>query len=178
MRGAAFLASLLLATVCAAGEPDPLADCGGPAAHGFDFWLGTWIVHTADGACAGENRITREPGSCRIDEAWTGARGGSGRSVNFLDPVSGRWRQLWHAPGGVFIDIEGGPEEPGTMVLEGVIHYGREGRTAPFRGHWTTLPDGRVRQFFEEREPESGSWSPWFEGFYTRMEEGGAACPD
>ena len=34
-------------------------------------------------------------------------------------------------------------------------------------GTWTALPDGRVRQYFEEaRSP--GTWTPWFEGFYTR----------
>jgi hypothetical protein len=40
--------------------------------------------------------------------------------------------------------------------------------SAPFRGLWTLLPDGRVRQFFEQYDKDSESWAPWFEGFYTK----------
>lgn len=30
------------------------------------------------------------------------------------------------------------------------------------------VPDGRVRQFFERWSDDAETWSPWFEGFYTR----------
>ena len=31
------------------------------------------------------------------------------------------------------------------------------------------MDDGRVRQFFEQSNDEGETWSPWFEGFYTRQ---------
>jgi hypothetical protein len=30
------------------------------------------------------------------------------------------------------------------------------------------LPDGRVRQLFEESEDEGKTWALWFDGYYTR----------
>lgn len=36
-----------------------------------------------------------------------------------------------------------------------------------FRGRWSRLDDGRIRQFFEEKG-EDGAWNAWFEGFYSR----------
>lgn len=140
-------------------------------AHGdFGFWLGTWEVRNADGEFAGHNRIQATSGGCRIDERWRGVNGSTGRSINFPDPVDDRWEQVWHSPGGLFIRIRGGLEDDGSMLLEGVIHYPQQDRTAPFRGRWTPLADGRVRQFFEEYSEEEEAWKPWFEGFYTRID--------
>lgn len=99
-------------------------------------------------------------------ENWTSTQGGTGTSLNFYSPVAERWRQVWVSPGTI-IDISGGLRGV-DMVLEGSIAYaGPELAIYPFRGTWSPLPDGRVRQFFEEaREPDV--WKPWFEGFYTR----------
>lgn len=145
--------------------------CTAQAAYrAFDFWLGTWEVHTADGTLAGHNRITSEAGGCRIDEHWQSASGGTGRSINFLDPGSGEWVQIWHSPAGLFIRIRGGLTDDGSMLLEGTAHYAADGREAPFRGRWTPLPDGRVRQFFEQYSAQDKAWQPWFEGFYRRID--------
>lgn len=142
--------------------------CRTPPFRAFDFWLGHWQVELADGSRAGRNRISAEQGGCVLVERWEGAGGGTGLSMNFFDPHAGQWRQLWVSPG-TQIDIAGGMVN-GSMVLEGHIFYLREGNRYPFRGTWTLLPDGRVRQFFEEaREP--GTWTSWFEGFYRRLPE-------
>jgi hypothetical protein len=55
------------------------------------------------------------------------------------------------------------------MEMEGTIYYLAAQRSAAFRGRWTPLEDGRVRQFFEEKDQE-GNWQVWFDGFYTREE--------
>ena len=138
--------------------------CVAPEHRGFDFWLGRWEVLLADGTVAGRNEIVAEQGGCVLIERWTGAKGGTGVSQNFYDVSSGEWRQLWISPG-VQIDVRGAAGA-GEMVLEGTVNYVESGDTFPFRGRWTLLEDGRVRQFFEEaREP--GVWQPWFEGFYV-----------
>ncbi len=133
----------------------------------FDFWIGEWDVHTADGTFAGSNTISRAERGCVLLEQWTGNSGSTGMSINYIDGVSGQWVQNWRAAGGSQIDIHGGLTEDG-MLLVGKIHYLTNSTTQDFRGLWTLLPDGRVRQFFEQSNDGGESWAPWFEGFYTR----------
>ena len=133
----------------------------------FDFWIGEWDVHLANGTFAGSNVITSPYQGCVLVENWTSASGGGGMSINYLDNESGEWVQIWNDSNGSQIDIRGGLTEEG-MLLEGTIHYIANDTTAQFRGLWTPLPDGRVRQFFEQYDANSDSWAPWFEGFYTR----------
>ncbi len=133
----------------------------------FDFWVGEWAVHTADGVFAGTNVIESAHRDCVLIENWTGASGGGGMSVNYLDHVQGEWVQIWNDGSGSQINIRGGLTEDG-MLLVGTIHYIANNTTVPFRGLWTPLPDGRVRQFFEQYDEENEAWATWFEGFYTR----------
>ncbi len=53
------------------------------------------------------------------------------------------------------------------MLLVGAIHYVGNGQTNPFRGLWTALDDGRVRQSFEQSDDGGETWVSWFEGFYS-----------
>lgn len=133
----------------------------------FDFWVGEWDVHTADGTFAGSNSISRQESGCVLVEKWAGAGGSTGMSINYFDGASGEWVQAWHAAGGSQIDIRGGLTDEG-MLLVGKIHYVANEATQDFRGLWTLLPDGRVRQFFEQSNDGGETWAPWFEGFYTR----------
>lgn len=156
--------SILTGLALAQAPPEPA--CPGLEYRGFDFWLGSWEVRLADGTLAGHNEIASDQGGCVLIERWAGAKGSTGSSQSYYDVAAGEWRQVWISPG-VQIDIRGaaGVDE---MVLEGTISYVATAETFPFRGRWTLLEDGRVRQFFEEaREP--GQWQPWFEGFYTRV---------
>jgi len=135
----------------------------------FDFWLGSWDVHSADGKFAGTNTISSAEGGCVLQEQWRGASGGTGSSINYLDKTTNQWVQVWNSEGGAQISIRGGLTD-GGMLLQGHIHYvGRE-QTSLFRGLWTPLEDGRVRQFFEQSDDDGVTWAPWFEGFYTRRE--------
>ncbi|MEX0706833.1 MAG: hypothetical protein WD078_02635 [Woeseia sp.] len=135
----------------------------------FDFWLGDWVVHTADGTLAGANRIERAERGCVLTEHWSGIGGSSGMSINYFDHAGKEWVQVWTSADGAQIDIRGNLTDEG-MLLTGQIHYVSNGTTAPFRGLWTPLPDGRVRQFFEQSDDDGETWTPWFEGFYTRSE--------
>jgi len=146
-----------------------------PCAHqegfkDFDFWIGEWDVHLANGTLAGSNVIEREEEGCVLIERWSSASGGTGMSINYLDKITDEWVQVWNASGGSQINIRGGLTDEG-MALTGTIHYVANGTTAPFRGLWTPLEDGRVRQYFEQSNDGGETWVPWFEGFYTRREE-------
>lgn len=140
------------------------------AFRAFDFWVGEWEVRAADGRLAGHNRIEAAQDGCVLVEHWTGATGGSGMSMNYLDAATDEWVQLWTGAEGSQILIRGGLTDDG-MLLKGQIHYVGNGTTAAFRGLWTPLPDGRVRQFFEQSNDGGETWEPWFEGFYSRVEQ-------
>lgn len=133
----------------------------------FDFWVGEWEVHSAGGQLAGTNVIEAAHKGCVLVENWQSATGGTGGSMNYLDHASGEWVQVWIDSGGGQIDIRGGLTEEG-MLLAGQIHYAANGTTLPFRGLWTPLPDGRVRQLFQQSSDNGETWQTWFEGFYSR----------
>jgi hypothetical protein len=135
----------------------------------FNFWLGEWNVYSNDEkrSFQGTNSITKHHKNCLIMENWTNAQGGTGSSMNYYDPVEDQWRQLWVA-GGYSIDYTGGLDESGSMSLNGKINYYKTGKSHAFRGTWTPNPDGSVRQFFEQQDPETREWTVWFDGFYVR----------
>lgn len=133
----------------------------------FDFWVGDWEVRGADGKLQGENTISAQERGCVLVERWQGVQGSTGMSINYLERVTDEWVQIWHAASGYQINIRGGMTDDG-MLLRGTIHYIGTGQTAPFRGLWTPLPDGRVRQYFEQSNDDGETWQPWFEGFYAR----------
>ena len=151
-----------------AAESAPASPCEQDARfREFDFWVGAWDVRDGEGTLQGENAITSEEQGCVLVERWRGVQGSTGMSINFLDKVTDEWVQIWHAGSGYQIAIRGGLTGEG-MLLRGTIHYINTGQTAPFRGLWTPLPDGRVRQFFEQSNDDGMTWTPWFEGFYSR----------
>ena len=168
---------ILCLPLAALSQSDPDASAAGesqaspceqdPRFREFDFWVGEWDVHDAAGTFVGENTITREEGGCALIEQWRGARGSTGMSINYLDGVADEWVQSWHAAGGYQIIIRGGLTAEG-MLLSGTIHLIATGKTSPFRGLWTPMPDGRVRQYFEQSNDDGATWDPWFEGFYSR----------
>jgi hypothetical protein len=140
-----------------------------PAFRAFDFWVGDWEVHGPAGTLAGTNTVERAQRGCVLIENWTSVSGGTGMSVNYFDHAAGEWVQIWNAEGGSQIHIRGGMTEQG-MLLTGTLHTVANGRTVPFRGLWTPLEDGRVRQFFEQSNDSGATWTPWFEGFYSRKQ--------
>lgn len=159
----------------------PAADAEGicqsdPHFRDFDFWLGSWqVTARASGQLAGTNRIQAIEDGCALQEVWTGQTGGSGMSLNWYNPATGLWRQVWIARPGYFIDIAGGLQD-GSMVLEGHITTFHNQTELPFRGTWTPNNDGTVRQFFEQYSEADEQWQTWFDGLYTPVDE--ASEPD
>ncbi|MEO1475470.1 MAG: hypothetical protein AAFS13_03735 [Pseudomonadota bacterium] len=153
-------------TVTEAVPPPP---CSEPVYSDFDFWLGTWEVTNQDGVVQGQNTITKEEYGCLVLERWTSANGGTGQSYNYVDPLSGKWRQVWVSAFSN-IDYEGGKTEAGGIRLEGEITQ-RDGSQYPFVGEWIPRDDGTVLQIFHQYNPETKSWDEWFAGIYTRLED-------
>ena len=135
----------------------------------FDFWIGDWDVYNRQGKKAGTNRIDKVVNGCVLMENWVGAGGGPGKSLNYYDHTTGEWVQIWIGGTGVILPARGGIKD-GSMFLEGT-RYLRNGTTQLYRGTWTPLEDGRVRQFLELSSDEGKTWKVWFEGFYVRKQQ-------
>ena len=102
------LSSALAQTDDSAVAQQPTFPCeSAEAFREFDFWLGEWDVHLADGTVAGHNVITRDERGCMLTERWTGASGGTGMSVNYVDGIDGKWVQVWDSGNGAQINIRG-----------------------------------------------------------------------
>ena len=133
----------------------------------FAFWIGEWdVFDNATGNRAGENSIQSMEQGCMMLERWTSSNGVTGTSLNYYNPVTREWRQVWVSQGRYSIDIVGGLRGD-SMVLEGSI-YNFAGAVWDFRGSWTANSDGSVRQFFEQFNHDSGEWDISFDGRYVR----------
>jgi hypothetical protein len=161
------LASALV-LACLAGGPSAAATppCAAGAHREFDFWVGEWDVRDGEGKAAGTNTITNEEKGCAIVEHWHSVQGGTGQSLNFYDPAAKQWNQVWISAGTV-LHMKGNFSD-GSMRLEGPLQYLGQDKITILRGTWTPLPDGRVRQLFEESTDDGKTWAVWFDGYYTR----------
>lgn len=64
----------------------------------FDFWIGDWTVYiTGTDQVAGFSRIDMASGGCMVLENWTSAGivPFVGKSINFIDDSTGKWKQIW-----------------------------------------------------------------------------------
>lgn len=140
--------------------------CTAPEHRQFDFWVGEWTVRNQDGAVLGRNEITRVARGCGLLERWSGARGGTGISVNTYDDALGRWTQRWVGDGST-LWLEGSLRD-GSMVLTGTAPRVTPNGTVRDRITWTPLPDGRVSQVWEVSSDDGATWSIGFHGLYER----------
>lgn len=140
---------------CASGER-PYRD--------FDFILGTWEFRSPDGTKIGDQVITRRGGGCVIVEEWTEVSGLTGLGMSFVDPRTGRWRQVW-VSSRFHIDYAGGLDESGAMVLEGTMHPASGGPSSRVRGLWTRQADGSLKKEFQMFDENENRWKTFFSGF-------------
>ena len=161
------LSLMIFVMLSAQAQQQPPFDCSTSHHHReFDFWIGKWSVRDSSGKVLGKNAIRKVQNGCALEEQWVSVRGGTGQSINYYHPGSEEWRQLWTDGGASIIELRGGLDA-GSMALEGTIYYLSKSVERKFRGTWTPLGDGRVRQLFEEQD-EQGDWEVWFDGFYSK----------
>ena len=163
---------LLLAATLPAFAQQPTSPCPGSEVHRqFDFWLGTWDVMTPQGQQAGTNTIEKINAGCTLQENWTSAGGGGGKSFNYYDPHEKAWKQLWVDAGGNVARFTGHFTE-GAMRFEGVW-TNANGTTSLMKMTFTPRDDGSVRQYIEQSLDDGKTWNVWFDGSYVRQDGGG-----
>jgi hypothetical protein len=86
----------------------------------FDFWVGRWDVFSG-ATLAGTNEVKSRVDGCVVEENWTSASLGRGRSLNAYDAATGTWSQFWVGSGGCQFSVilmEGGFAN-GSMTMQG-----------------------------------------------------------
>ena len=165
----ALLLLLLAAPAGAAAQPgDP---CTGPEHRQFDFWVGAWRVETPDGDLAGHNTISKILNGCALEENWRGAKGSTGKSFNMFYARDGQWHQSWVDGNGGRLDLAGGLDADGRMVLTGTMP-GPEGKgDVRHEISWQELGDGTVRQHWRVSRDAGDSWQDAFVGIYRPLDD-------
>lgn len=131
-----------------------------PEHRHFDFWVGEWNV-TTSGQPAGTNSIQRIVEGCIIFENWTGLGGVTGKSFNFYDSSVKKWKQVW-------VDSTGSVLELSGEFKDGAMRYAGTTGAQTHRLTFTPLPDGKVRQLWEQSSDGGKTWQVAFDGLYTR----------
>ena len=144
-----------------------------PEHRQFDFWVGEWNVYNPQGTQVGTNTIESVAVGCIVMENWTGAGGGVGKSMNFYDPATRKWRQTW-------VDGRGGVLEFAGEFRDGAMRYtgetaGANGARTQARLTFFHLGPDRVRQLWEQSSDGGKTWSVVFDGMYLRKGTEGAA---
>ena len=165
MRNPILPALALLAALSAAAVASPCTDQ--PAWRQFDFWLGTWNVLDGD-SLVGTNRITRDTGDCIVHESYAQGDGYTGRSINFFDPVTKRWRQTW-------VDCLGNVSEFSGEYTDGAMRFEGESHRAGGQRILRTMTlfnnaDGTVRQVSRQSKDGGATWTDDYDFTYVRVE--------
>ena len=112
------------------------------------------------------NRIERIENGCALQESWLGTGGITGRSLNAYSSADRKWHQAWVGSSGQFLHLAGGLRGS-EMVLEGQSMNTASKPTIE-RVTWTPMPDGRVRQFWQQSIDSGKTWTTSFDGMYSR----------
>lgn len=140
-----------------------------PEAKQFDFWVGEWDVQIS-GQSVGTNIIERLEEGCLIMENWTG-RGGSGKSMNFYNPVTKKWRQTYMSSNQVIWEMSG-------TYKDGVMNY--EGEMMPpnsqpimVRVKLYNLSTERIRHTQDNSTDGGKTWTNVWDSTYVRKKAAG-----
>lgn len=148
---------------------DPPPPCASAEHRQFDFWIGDWEVRNPEGELQGHNRIEKILGGCALMESWSGTRGSNGKSFNTYSAAHGEWRQFWVSDAGYILELAGGLDDEGWMVLSGEAPSQRDpSETVRHEISWRPQPDGTVRQHWRASRDGGESWEDLFVGIYTK----------
>jgi hypothetical protein len=158
-----------------AHSPEAAAAAGGcsgrVANHRLDFWIGDWQVY-AGGALDGTNHIASILDGCAVQEEWTDRSGYQGRSWFYVDPATGRLKQVWLTSraaqlGGTKEKMEMPGGAPRTVQFQGTL-IGNSGGEIIDRTTLTLQLDGTVRQVIEISKDGAGTWKIVYDALYRR----------
>ncbi len=131
----------------------------------FDFWIGDWEVMDPANRQVGTNSVKLLEDGCIVEENWTSAGGGTGKSFNFYNPITHKWHQS-------YMDNQGsnwmmdGEYKDGALKYEGAI-YSPAQKVLVHMTFFNLGPD-KVRQWAETSADEGKTWTTVWDGLYVR----------
>jgi len=167
-----FLVFLSFIRISAKGQTD--CSCCTEAHKQFDFWVGEWIVKDTLGNIVGENKITKIEKNCALLEQWTGAKGGTGTSLNYYDKNHFNWNQVWVDASGNILRLKGHLID-GKMVLKDELRKSKKkGKKIKWYYNqisWTPNKDGSVSQLWEVYSKKGKLLKTLFLGIYHKKKK-------
>lgn len=133
----------------------------------LDFLVGNWEFFTQDGKKIADQSYSSRGHGCLILEDWKELSGATGTGMNFVDPSTGKWRQVWMSAS-FHIDYSGGLVEDGRFVLEGRIYPNSGDPASAFKGIYSRQTDGSVTKEFLIYDEKSKTWQRFFIGVARR----------
>jgi hypothetical protein len=144
---------------------------GSAQSREFDFWVGEWDAYVRGTKnLAGHSKIEIASGGCMILENWTSVGAPfNGKSINFVDPVSGKWKQIWVGSGG-------GPNASEFLngeYRDGAMRFEFDTKTpqgATQKVHFYFFNEGpdQVRQLHETSNDDGKTWTVTYDFTYKR----------
>ena len=139
----------------------------------FDFWIGEWDAYvTGTSNLAGRSKIEMASGGCMILESWTSAGAPfNGKSMNFVDPSTGKWKQVWIGSGGRNVtEFLNGEYRDGAMRFEFESTNPQGARVSTHFYFFNQSPD-QVRQFNETSQDGGKTWVTTYDFTYKRLKQ-------
>ncbi len=137
----------------------------------LDFWIGDWVVRSAEGEHLGDDAVRRLLGGAAIEERWIGASGDVGIRLFYCDVADRTWRQVWvtgYANAKEKRLVEATAD--GGVAFQGRVRLRRGGEMLD-RTTLVPLADGTVRQVIATSSDEGATWSTGFDAIYVRRSD-------
>jgi tetratricopeptide (TPR) repeat protein len=139
-----------------------------PQAREFDFWVGEWdVFQTGTNFYQGHSLIQLIAGGCAILENWD-SQNSSGKSLNFIDPITKKWKQTWAGSyAGGIQEFVNGKYEDSIMHFEFETTDGH-GNKISGRFRFYNQGPNQVRQFSETSADGGKTWTTNYDFTYKR----------
>ena len=147
---------------------EPVCSSNNPPYSDLDFLVGSWEFFTMDGKKIADQIYTKKEKGCLILEDWKTLWGETGTGMNFVDPATNKWRQVWMSPS-YHIDYSGGLTESGNFILEGMIYPNNGQESSAVRGIYSRQSDGSITKEFLKYDKTNKEWKRFFIGVARKL---------
>ena len=138
-------------------------------AREFDFWIGEWDVYQTGTMqpVVGHSLIQMISGGCALLENWD-SQASTGKSINFIDPVTNKWKQSWSGS-----YANGNQEFVNGEYKDGAMRFtfetlNAQGQKIIGRFIFYNEKPGQVRQFNETSTDGGKTWTTSYDFTYIR----------
>jgi hypothetical protein len=141
-------------------------------AREFDFWVGEWKVYASGTKTnVGHSVIQRISEGCSILENWSSTGVAfNGKSLNFVDPATSKWKQRWIGSDGAVREFVNGEYRDGAMRY---TFETTDAQSRKLSGRFTFYNVGpdEVRQVKETSADEGKTWQTVYDFRYERIKK-------